>query len=240
MIRSNFLVHWTGKDISLSPAHLTKELRSLYVQRLQSILTDGFWMNVPGTETLKGGGKGIIQFRAHMTCFTEIKLSQVNSHAASYGLLGIGVDRAFVLNRNGGPVHYVRNSPHECIVDYSSETLKFLTAQENQKKLVNHFLTLCGFLKPMSNPDVDDFKYIEEHEWRIVHTGKQQFNGSIRVTGLATPVYKIPVLSKELRLIVFPDDQTLRDALATKAVRELLDAAPNRPILLTLSDCEQL
>ena len=42
-----------------------------------------------------------------MTCFTEIRLSASDVHAQQYGRLGFGFSRRFVIERYGGPVHYI-------------------------------------------------------------------------------------------------------------------------------------
>ena len=43
-MRSDFLVHWTGKDICKYPNELDTGKRNNYVDRLVDILTYGFWM----------------------------------------------------------------------------------------------------------------------------------------------------------------------------------------------------
>lgn len=109
-MRTDFLVHWTGKDICLDSQALSDEHRARYVDRLADILGKGFWMTKPD-EKIYGNKNVYIEYSAPMTCFTEIRLSQAKLHAQRYGLLGVGVTRRFVLDRLGGPVHYVRNHP---------------------------------------------------------------------------------------------------------------------------------
>ena len=102
-MRSDFLVHWTGKDICKYPNELDTGKRNNYVDRLVDILTYGFWMTVPTpVERVEGFADSWIEYKTPMTCFTEIRLSQAQEHSSRYGLLGVSVDRRFVLDRYGG------------------------------------------------------------------------------------------------------------------------------------------
>ena len=114
-MRTDFLVHWIGKDIVLDPLALTDADRSAYVDRLAGIVADGLWMTTP-RERIEGNNGAWIEYTIPMTCFTEIRLSEAQSHSRQYGLLGMGVTRQFVLDRFGGPVHYVRHHASECVI----------------------------------------------------------------------------------------------------------------------------
>jgi hypothetical protein len=106
-MRSALLTHWTGKDIQTEARLLDANSRARYVTRLRDTLRSGLWMTVP-SETLVGhagaSAPARIQYHTPMTCFTELRLSQSQPHHIRYGLLGLVVDRMFVLQRSGGPV----------------------------------------------------------------------------------------------------------------------------------------
>jgi hypothetical protein len=46
-----------------------------------------------------------------MICFTEIRLSQAQTHAKQYGKLGIGFERDFIMDKGGRPVIYIPYKP---------------------------------------------------------------------------------------------------------------------------------
>lgn len=237
-MRSDFLVHWTGKDIQPDPEQLSGTQRRAFVDRLVSVLHDGFWMTKP-VEKLFGYRGAWITYEAPITCFTEIRLSQTSTHARRYGLLGIGVTRRFVLDRFGGPVHYVRNHAAECVVGNLQEVLGVLN-KHGETDAVKWFSVNSCFIKNMSNRDQDDFEYLEEQEWRIVNTYAQAKAGRIVATNLAHPEFRIPVSPGDVRIVVFPDEQTRQEAKADPRIRTWLEAPNNHGvILLTLPECEQ-
>lgn len=236
-MRPDFLVHWTGKDITLDLSALTDAHRTAYVDRLADIISDGLWMTEP-KERIEGNKGAWIEYTAPMTCFTEIRLSQAQSHAARYGLLGVGVTRRFVLDRFGGPVHYVRNHPTECVIGNFQElhnVLKTLGHPELEK----YFAVNVSFIKSMSEK-MDDFTYLNEQEWRIVHTHSQTEDGKLVRTGVQRPQYRIRVRVGDVKIIVFPDEQTRMKARNDPRLNAWLQASsPSNAILLTLQECEQ-
>ena len=50
--------------------------------------------------------------------------------------------------------------------------------------MVNYFGVAASFLKAMSRPNTDDFQFLNEHEWRIVHTLPQQNQQRIIATNV--------------------------------------------------------
>ena len=121
-MRTDLLIHWTGHDIAKNRFLLTDAQRATYVTRLVDILTNGFWMTKP-SEKIHGAKESSIEYQAPMTCFTEVRLSGTELHTQRYGLLGIAVNRHFVLERLGGPVHYVRNHCTEAVIGNFQEIL---------------------------------------------------------------------------------------------------------------------
>jgi len=250
------------------------------VDRLFDIVENGFWMNAP-KEQLTGGNarasSGSISYKyfANMTCFTEIRLSQCHTHAKQYGQLGVGVDRKFVLDRWGSPVHYVRNRGDEHIVgaffdlrvvllNAKNKYVRFKNAMakdsalkdvvdrhpliksyvlldsrlEHAEKNANYIGT---FFKAMSSiAGREDFKTLEEHEWRIVATQGQNDKWNIVYTGPTEPLFKLKIAPSDVRLIVLPDKKT-RELAVQNPKMKLCFWKPNlHPPILTLADCSSL
>lgn len=252
-IRSDILVHWTGRDICSNPDALTNSKRELYVERLRSILLEGLWMTKP-VENLVGNGatpneNTKMYYDSHMTCFTEIRLSRANEHASRYGILGIGVDRKFVLNRLGGPVHYVRNSLPEQIIGNWNEVLLYIKATHDEikdpilkkrfKDVENYFACNLSLVKGMSQLP-DDFMFLEENEWRIIHFYRLETDGYIKKVGAtetAKPLYKVILKPDDIRTLVFPDDATRTMALENPEIKSWLAERTSAVVTLTLHEC---
>lgn len=235
-MRSDFLIHWTGKDIALDRSTLQDTDRADYIARLASILANGFWMTI-FDERIQGNNGSWIKYETPMTCFTEVRLSQTRSHATQYGLMGIGVLRQFVLDRRGGPVHYVRNHENECVVGNVQEILRVLKGLD-QPELVEYFGVNSSFIKGMSDANKDNFKYLNEQEWRIVHTHSQEEARNIVATDDSQPPYRIPVRPGDVRIVVFPDDQTRTKARSDPSLNAWFqDPSTSNVILLTIKEC---
>jgi hypothetical protein len=239
--RSHFLVHWTGKDISTGGD--PEPVQDAYVDRLFDILQSGFWMTRP-TEHVVGGniaspGQVSFDYHADMTCFTEVRLSAAASHAAQYGSAGIAVDRRFVLDRWGSPVHYVRNAANEHIVE-SFSRLRHLLQNEGQGEALRAAEYLGVFLKPMSPPNTDSFTMLDEHEWRIVVTKEKVDFGHIKESSNPTPRFRLLIPPEEVRLLVLPDEPTRKKALADARIHTTLWDHKCYPPILTLPECANL
>ena len=251
MPRSNLLVHWTGKDIATDLAIGAAARSAAYVARLIDILTDGFWMTRP-TEKALGGHVSTpppasvsYELQAYMTCFTEERLSATGSHANAYGPVGVAVDRQFVLDRWGSPVHYVRNTPNEGIVR-AFATLRNLLGSFKRSSLsgaveaMAHANYLGTFIKGMSHPDTDDFSFIDENEWRIALGEGPLDRGLILRTNVSRPEYRIPLTPAEVRLLVLPDEETRHLLVRDPTVVRLFFHAGMHPPFLTLRECAQV
>jgi len=66
----------------------------------------------------------------------------------------------------------------------------------------------------MSEKSTDNFKFLDEHEWRIVVTEQHERSGKIVRTSNPPPEFKLPLRSGDIKLIVFPDAVTREMALA--------------------------
>lgn len=212
MSRSRLLTHWTGKDICTEASKLSDSDRHGYAERLKDILVHGLWMTEPG-ETLTSSVQGQdtqITITRPMTCFTELRLSSAHPHFVRYGLLGIVVDRLFVLERLGAPVHYVRQHHAEALVGNLAQLQQWIGGLRglcvDALQMLDGTFLGASFLKGMSNPGTDDFAFLEEHEWRIVQTDAVVLRGAIVATGFSKPRYRIPLAVGDVRLVIVPDE----------------------------------
>ena len=212
MRRSRFLTHWTGKDIALEPSAVHEQQRQDYLVRLRNILSSGLWMTIPD-EVIVGwserGPASSIAYQAPMTCFTELRLSHSHEHSSRYGLLGIVVDRMFVLERGGGPVQYVRGSTEEMVVGNAVLALEWLHDQIGRdttgaQAVFENLAFHLAFLKGMSTSSTEDFTFLEEQEWRIVHSYRYEKRRCLARTGRARPKYLIPLQRSDLKMLVVP------------------------------------
>jgi hypothetical protein len=243
-MRTKLLTYWTGKDITIEVAELTSTARLRYTQRLEDILNHGFWMTIPD-ERMLGRGDGsrptYIDYQVPMTCFTELRASLAKPHRRLYGLLGIVVNRAFVMERSGGPVHYVRNHAADGVVGNISRVLDWMKAQveaarPGAQEMLDTLPYPLAFMKGMSNEGADDYAYIDEFEWRVIHTHQQMKAGRIIATGLQIPKYRLPVTSDDLKMVIVPDDE-----IRTEALRKIQAwTGGHTPPVLTIQEVEQL
>ncbi len=163
-IHSDYLIHWTGKDIDAAhdpnwrERHLSTRdptVVGLYLKRLHDILKFGLWMTEEGSDTAAGA---TIEARATpKCCFTELKLSQSRVHAASYGRLGIGVKRAFLFDRFGRPLAYVGYSKDS----HNDKFLEVCSRELKDRRFLN-------FFKPMNSNIGLNYDLYSESEWRIL------------------------------------------------------------------------
>lgn len=245
---SDFLIHWTGKDIdedydpcwtTRSSSITNKIVTELYLKRLKSILKNGLWLTKDQqSEFLNINGNKIKRPFVARTCFTELKLSSVRSHASDYGRLGIGFKRPFVLNRMGGPMIYYQQK--------WADNWFFPPYYEgvNSQYKSNDFFA-C-FLKPMIKEESSDismvYRYYDESEWRIIYSPEIEehlkklnktsiteiFNKPSNMEEFETnnnsckPEYLISVQDEWLALIIYPSIQVKVEAEADEDIRDLL------------------
>jgi hypothetical protein len=167
-IHSDFLIHWTGKDLDAQydsdwdksdRCTIEKEssLSQAYIERLHNILRYGLWLTEEAEEQFLADGKGITIPSTPKLCFTELKLSESRNHARRYGRLGIGVKRPYLFSRFGRPLAYfgfhaqIQNDPF----------LKACATDFKDKNLLN-------FFKPMNSSQTLNYDLYSESEWRIL------------------------------------------------------------------------
>ena len=174
---SDFLIHWTGKDIE-KRFHTTKWTENhssiiceaagkAYLERLKYILKYGLWLTKDDNEKiLRINGEEIVTPNPPRVCFTELKLSDVRSHAAQYGRLGIGFKRFYVFDRLGGPMHYYQDK-----VKYTWFINSIFSKSKRFKKDDYYSCFLKGMAERSKTDDQTlDYKYFDEAEWRIIYS----------------------------------------------------------------------
>jgi hypothetical protein len=145
-IHSDFLVHWTGKDLDAQDdpnwdtsgkSAIGREcsLCRAYVDRLHSILKYGLWLTEEQEIQLPVNGRQITIPSTPKVCFTELKLSESRTHAKRYGRLGIGVKRPYLFSRFGRPLAYF--GFHE--TNQNDPFLKACANDFKDKNLLNYF-----------------------------------------------------------------------------------------------------
>ena len=167
-IHSDFLIHWTGKDIDNKfdsqwnqiDRSTTKNSKVVeeYLKRLLNILKFGLWMTSEADHTILLD-KTLIEIPpVPKICFTELKLSESRKHAKQFGRLGIGVKRPFLFERFGRPViyyGYYKEKTSDIFLNHCNQEL-------TEKNLLN-------FFKPMNSSKSLNYDLFNESEWRIIY-----------------------------------------------------------------------
>ena len=168
-IHSDFLIHWTGKDIDkeydqqwyqsdISKTNKSCDVTGKYLKRLYDILQFGIWMTSEKDPPFCFNGISIDVPLTPKCCFTELKLSESRQHARQYGRLGIGFKRFFVFDRFGRPVVYYGSNKNKS----NDIFLKHCTQEITDKNLLN-------FFKPMNSSPKLNYDFYSESEWRIIY-----------------------------------------------------------------------
>ena len=167
-VHSDFLIHWTGKDIDAQyqPAWYDNDYRAktdpavqdLYLRRLRDILKYGLWMTDEADRNFRVGSATVTIPATPQCCFTELRLSESRRHAALYGRLGIGVKRPFLFQRHGRPLAYFGFGEES----HNDKFLEACAGHLPDKRLLN-------FFKPMnSGRGRLNYDLYSESEWRIL------------------------------------------------------------------------
>lgn len=174
-VHSDFLIHWTGKDLDKEYETDPKwfdnpkgsktdnpDLKFKYLKRLNDTLKYGLWLTAEPDVKFNIGPDSITIPSTSKVCFTELKLSESQRHARDYGRLGIGFKRPYLFNRGGRPCAYFG-------FHGTSHKDPFLTkcASDLDDK------TLLNFFKPM-NSSLKELNYdlYSESEWRILYADR--------------------------------------------------------------------
>jgi hypothetical protein len=240
-LRSDFLIHWTGRCIQTNYRCLNDTQREQYVDRLLGTLKGGLWM-MPTKEEFRLDAGGCLKYNeVPATCFTEIKLSATHKHTQHYGCLGFGFKRSFVIRQCGQPVQYVsRNSPIVRNIASLREKLKKLLSLDVKKmnELIERLDFNICFLKNMTEPPSHSEKFdnFDEGEWRILfmNDDKQQPNVISCVDNMC-PVAKVRFGPCDLKILIFPDAGTRKMALRNDEILQWFGR--KIPIMATVKEC---
>jgi hypothetical protein len=179
-IRSDFLVHWTGKDLDqkYDPGWFKKQKSEIrrdtniaraYLERLENILTYGLWLTAEDQGSVRAGDVEIEIPSTPKVCFTELKLSESRVHARQYGRLAVGFKRPYLFRRGGRPLAYFGFH-----ADTNSDPfLKACARDLKDQNLLNYF-------KPMNSSRHNlNYDYYSESEWRVLYSDNLLKEGRI-------------------------------------------------------------
>ena len=257
-VHSDYLIHWTGKDIDKDHdpdwanehSSITNEdVNELYLKRLKFILKYGLWMTKnKEDEYLEISGERINRTSPERTCFTELKLSYVRSHAARFGRLGIGFKRFFLLDRLGSPMTYYQPDRKNW----------FFPPYISNRKDYNPNDFFACFLKHMTgkaNDNTLEYKYYDESEWSIIYSDEikskleklnknnitnyfskpsliedEKFQKYINQNKFVKPEFLIPVKDQWFCMIIYPSLAVKVEAEADNDIRKLIgELKPTKP-----------
>lgn len=187
----------------------------------------------PGTEKISGVDDTWIQAEISRICFSEIRLSQARVHATRYGDLGIGFSREFVLEREGNPVFYVQNGAKGHVIQNLDRLRGFV---ENSRQKKKELEVILGYLKNMSEKNDSDLKYYDEMEWRIVHLENRMKERRVAVEDESQNIYRLTLKPNDIKIIVFPDNETQRKALSDDFIQKYFKSY--LPMMVTLDECD--
>jgi hypothetical protein len=226
-IRSKFLVHWTGRDID-SAIIDDDSRRNRYIERLRDDYVNGLFAR----RCEEGMLRRMKLKRLIRLCFTEIRLSEVQTHAGRYGKLGIGFDRKFLINRGARPVIYI---PFLANDTFMEDTMAYVF-NETTGAVHDRLKWLLAFVKRMSDKPTthkSSQDFLEELEWRVVY-GETLNPGDFLKQKDGT--YRRAFDPKDVRLLVLPDEKAKVMALNDWVLKSFF--SKHTPIMLILSDCQ--
>lgn len=245
-IHSDFLIHWTGKDIDSvydqqwyqsdrSKTNKSCDVTGKYFKRLHDILQFGIWMTSENESPFCFNDTSIDVPPTPRCCFTELKLSESRLHAQNYGRLGIGVKRPFLFNRLGRPVVYY---------GYHKNNIKDVFLEQCCLELTDK--RLLNFYKPMNSSDELIYDLYRESEWRIIHfeellnqrliidptdsnnVKEYAYYQQLTPTEQNKLKYLIP-LNSWFSMIIYPSHDVRNKAHQDPSIKQAIEEIKNRP-----------
>jgi hypothetical protein len=224
-IHSNILVHWTGKKDIETSAGADRSWR--YVERLKDYYENGLYAKRTSEDVVrKMKIKDLVRI-----CFTEIRLSQAETHAARYGRLGIGFAREFIMNKGGRPVIYIPFDAPANARLLEDSIKNIYNGSAHDKDTHRWAKWTMAHVKRMSDRNGDNF--FDELEWRLVYD-ESDGNPHFR-RGKGTGIHRMPFSARDVKVIVTPDDAVREMAFNDKTIGAYL--SEHMPIVVTLGDC---
>jgi hypothetical protein len=222
-IHSKFLLHWTGKkDIETFCDNIKAQK---YVDRLKDYYENGLFLRKTTEPTIrKLKIKNLLRI-----CFTEIRLSQAQTHADRYGKLGIGFTRDFIMNKGGRPVIYIPFKADICLLEESIRNV-YENSKGNQT-IQRSIKWLFTYVKRMSDNNGDE--NYEEMEWRLVYDESPDNKDFTK--GKEKGTFRFKFAASDVKVIVFPDEPTKEMSFNDTTLQRIF--SQHRPIMTTLKDC---
>ncbi len=230
-VHSDILIHWTDRQWALCP--LDAQLRAQYVDRLLAFYKVGLRLTQSSADIQNLHGalntKQLVSPRKRL-CFTELRLSQISTHVANFGSLGVGFRRRFLLEKGANPVFYVPNAPAGVA---NTNATKLLSMARSNPELE----VLASFIKPMSRRrSKTSFPAYDEMEWRCVYCKVASTGASPYPVRDGYPTFEFK--PRDVVLLVFPDAQTRRLAINDKRLQPFFKK--HMPMLLDVKDAKNL
>jgi hypothetical protein len=221
-IHSKFLIHWTGKkDIEYQHENIRAQN---YVERLKDYYQNGLYSKRTTEVVIRRKKiKNLVRI-----CFTEIRLSQAQSHADRYGRLGIGFSRDFIMNKGGRPVIYIPYKADVCLLEDSLRAA--YDNSEKYEEIHKPLKWVLSFVKRMSDRNGD---YYDEMEWRIVYDERP--DNEHFTNGEEEGVYRLKFAPSDIKVLIFPNDEVKLCAFNDVLLKGLF--SHHLPITVTLDDC---
>jgi hypothetical protein len=258
-LHRRLLFHWTGprpeKTVRI------RENRILYLDLLESILTNGLRYSRPDDSNWEEVFNGAFVASRRMICLSEWGLGESAAHSGRYGWMGFGFTRKFVMAKGGRPVVYVSNSRRD---PFRKALQRVLETAEQDGELRIHADLVANYLKayhlprpsPMSNrrrqaPDVKKDKKSSLTSRTQPDDSKLKLDFGGIFANLEDREWRIldtkstkggstgatPYLSfqpGELAMIVFPDHQTLTMAMRNTKILDRINI-PDKPAVCLVS-----
>ena len=102
------LFHWIGGNLESDRKMNADQKASAYIEYLRGSLDKGLWIKPP-REKDELGKDGEFRINSPICCFTETTLSEIEFHNRTYGKLGLGFPKRFVMTHGGRPVNYIND-----------------------------------------------------------------------------------------------------------------------------------
>ncbi|MGA2298076.1 MAG: abortive infection system antitoxin AbiGi family protein [FCB group bacterium] len=248
LTQSNIIIHWTDKtfhpiasdgkyDVSFET--INEDICNLYLERLKSIKNNGLYM-MKYHETVIGYDRQGFQSDKNATCFTDLGILNSFNHVKKYGLMGIGVTRKFILERDGRPVWYLLNSPEDLIAPtfdmFFNLYKKYHQTIQELDEIYIYMSNAVFYFKGMGAEGTMDFDNLQEREWRIIYSKRVFDQHKIINTGRTEPEFTIPINIDDIELLIMPN-RTIREKLFQDSeLRDWICSARTIPIILSLEE----
>lgn len=140
------------------------------------------------------------------------------------------------------PKQFIENWEHRALIEGRSDRPALnATVREFANYVLAKVSLLSAYSKPMSDSQ-NPFQYLDEMEWRIVHSDRPVDEGQMIPVTVPTEhaEYKIPFAADDLKLLILPDDETRGMMFDSKKIMEWFRDKKGRlrlPMISTVEEC---